>query len=776
MPGDGTDVTRAWGESLPDWANTFIEMLTGGQTWPEASESALWQMAEHYGQLQIALEEAAQDAVGSANAIRAGWDAPAAQVFDSINQSLFNGYNGRVVELAQNAYSYSARADAFGTETEYTKLGINIAFWIAIAEAFIAVLSAWWTAGSSLAAIAAIKAGLMAAIRRLMTKLTAVAARKIAVKAATKTAIQAGKVAVKKLATAEGRRAAVKMIGRELVEEVSEEVFIDALAQTIQIRGDTRQNWDFDKTQAAGIGAGTGAMVGLGLGPLTNALPLGRTTRSGINNAISSPAGGFVANGVVYGVWRNPYSMESVLGGFATSFGRPFNMSPFNPDTPGALGASARNAAANGTGLAAATGRIAAPFLPSGPSTGSNNNGTPPADGAPDNAAAPDNGTPPAPGSPQPEGAAATPGATPAAPGTPPAGTPAESTPPASGPAAPPAVPDAPGTPPATSPAESTSAAPGPAAPPAVPDAPGTPAAAPAAPLPAPATTSTSTATPSPGQPGSAAPNMPGQQAQPKTEFTRTPATDPDTEVVAADAPVAPTADSEGGIDPAPVGAQDPSGSEGAGAGVVGPAASSSTLPGQRTGFAHPRRVDNAIDRAMAPFGEALSPAAGSLEATGEPAPSTVAPAGAARASGTAPTARTAGATTRSATSGSATSGSATSGSATSRSAGAGGLSTHSSADQVAALHRPVRQPPPDRADLVVVSGWRRHPVAGLADPPGQLANSRSRCTTWRSTSTDNAIASPAYGCSTTPKPATSLQISICAPSTRFWTGSEPDC
>ena len=126
-------------------------------------------------------------------------------------------------------------------------------------------------------------------------------------------------------------------MGRELIEEIGEE-FIDFVAQYQQIKMGTRKEVDWNKSMAAIIGAGGGAIVGMKVaGPVsrvTGGVPgfAGRAITTGATNTIASPVGSFVANGVVYGQWENPFTADSLMGGFMGGAGRTGSISPFNPE------------------------------------------------------------------------------------------------------------------------------------------------------------------------------------------------------------------------------------------------------------------------------------------------------------------------------------------------------------------------------------------------------------------------------------------------------------
>ncbi|MBA3279192.1 MAG: hypothetical protein H0U22_10825, partial [Geodermatophilaceae bacterium] len=335
---------------MPDWADILVSGLSAGQFWPEGSESLLRQLSELYTELQGVLTEAANDGAGAYNVIRSGWDSPAALTFDQVADNLFTGFNSEVMALADNVYQYASQSSAFAQETEYTKISINVAFWVTITALFITVLALFWTGVGPAAAAAAAWATLQTVIRSLIAKLGLIWARQLTIKAASQAGVTAVKVAMTNLGRNLGTRAATgiggvpsqlvstlknpAVLGRELFEEITEETFIDAATQAYQINAlETRDSWDWQKTQASAIGAATGAVVGTFAGPLSAALPVGKPIRVGLNNMIASPAGSFMANGLVYDNWTNPFTATSLAGAFMGGAGRFYGNSPFDPNT-----------------------------------------------------------------------------------------------------------------------------------------------------------------------------------------------------------------------------------------------------------------------------------------------------------------------------------------------------------------------------------------------------------------------------------------------------------
>ncbi|WP_066940151.1 WXG100-like domain-containing protein [Microtetraspora fusca] len=333
------DVTPAWETgALPDWVvYTLVPLLSAGQEWPKASESKLSELAQAWEEMAAGLPPHAEPAGKAVRTVVAGWQAPATADFVGRAQNMFGnqaGLNG----ISRGALGYSGQASDFAVETQYSKLSVNVAFWVTAVAIAIAMYVAFFTAGSTTPLIGPYAQAGRAAIGRILARLAAVAGR------------GAGATQVAKLAALSGptgrsliARLLASPLGRELIEEMGEEFFIDGVAQYQQIQMGTRTDWDWDKSKAALIGAGTGAVAGMQLaGPIsriTSNVPgfAGRALSTGVSNMVASPAGSYIANGVVYGEWSNPFSGESLAGAFFGGVGRTGSISPFNPEVYTAL-------------------------------------------------------------------------------------------------------------------------------------------------------------------------------------------------------------------------------------------------------------------------------------------------------------------------------------------------------------------------------------------------------------------------------------------------------
>ncbi|MFC6542974.1 hypothetical protein ACFQES_40365 [Nonomuraea salmonea] len=371
-----SDVRPVWEtEALPDWVVYWlIPMLSAGQAWPSASEAGLSELARRYAALSDGAISSAEPAGSAARTIVTGWQAPATAKFVGRARELY-GKEGGMAGVSNNAHAYALQAQNFAVQTQYSKLSINVTFWVTVVAIAIVLLVNFFTAASATPLIGKYAAMARAAISRILSRLAAMAGKQVG-------AVRLAQVAA--LAGPTGRglllRFLASPIGRELVEEIGEEVFIAWKAQSQQIEMGTRKDLDWKELAATGLGAGTGAVAGTVLsGPIsrvTGVLPgfAGRAATTGAANTFASPVGSGLSMGVMYGEWQNPFTAESMTGAFLGGVGRTGTISPFNPDVVSALAhpatslASAYDAAARADAARAAAGSPAGG--PSGGPTG----------------------------------------------------------------------------------------------------------------------------------------------------------------------------------------------------------------------------------------------------------------------------------------------------------------------------------------------------------------------------------------------------------------------
>jgi hypothetical protein len=342
-----TDIRPAWeNDALPDWVNYFlIPLLASGQSWPKASESGLWELRVAYMDMVRVLLSSVEPTGTAVKTISDGWTAPAKpEAFTRIAEH-YDDKNG-VLAKAAAAVQRAQQVDYFAGETQYSKISVNVAFWITVVAIGIGLAAAVANP------LATAMVGLIARtghvrIALILQRLAAAAGRPAA-------ALTGGRVTTLAGAGAGSRLAGIALFA-ELVEEIGEELLIDALTQYKQIKMGTRDRWDWKKTGAAVVGAGGGALLGTKLGdPISrfagrvpgigalnrragddpgflNAVRRfpGRALSTGLNNMVTSPAASMLANGVVYGQWALP-SAEQFYGGFAAGAARTGSIAPTN--------------------------------------------------------------------------------------------------------------------------------------------------------------------------------------------------------------------------------------------------------------------------------------------------------------------------------------------------------------------------------------------------------------------------------------------------------------
>ncbi|WP_344474492.1 hypothetical protein [Nonomuraea monospora] len=349
------DVEPVWQtEALPGWVvHHLIPLLTAGQSWPKGSESRLWELRVEYVKLMNLLIGTLDPTAATVQTLNGSLQSPAKPAVFKRLAALSDDKAG-VVAKAQEAFSYAKMVDNFARETQYSKLSVNVAFWVAVIAAFIALVAAGFTPLAGLLVRSAGTAG-ASRIALIMQRLVLAASR-------AGTAAKSGQI-TKLAAAGTGGKFLNGALLYELFEEITEEVFIDVWAQYQQIKMGTRDTWDWKKIQAAAIGAGTGAVIGTKLGgPMsrfTNDLPgisrlnrmagdkpgvgnaflrfPGRALNTGLNNMAASPAGSIAANYVVYDQFALP-GAEGFYGGFLGGAGRTGTISPFNPSVALAIG------------------------------------------------------------------------------------------------------------------------------------------------------------------------------------------------------------------------------------------------------------------------------------------------------------------------------------------------------------------------------------------------------------------------------------------------------
>ncbi|MEU7453097.1 LysM peptidoglycan-binding domain-containing protein [Streptosporangium roseum] len=408
-PGDGfaTDVTPAWGESLPAWADTLIALLSAGQMWPDGSESTQWRLRTLWHELAQGLDAHVEEGVPVIDRTLQKWDAPPTDNSVANLESLYSPDSG-VPVLKENASAYAAKLGNFALETQYSKLSINVAFWISLIAISIGLVAVFFTGGLAARLIVLIAKKTRWDIDTILRRLAAAAGRSAGARAvlpAAQRVAAASNASTRTILSSAGRKALVV----ETVEESTEEGVIEGKAQGDQIKLGTRDRYDSRRIIDATIGGAVGGIVGMkaapgvsrmfGRGMASRGFP-GRTlqgiTQAGVVNIIASAAGGVVV-GLGHGRLTLPTG-ESSIGAFAGAAGRYGSLSPFNgaviqavrtPVTTFQSGLAASFAsydattAANTTNLATATTPPPDPASSESSPSGASPAGTPPTGGGP---------------------------------------------------------------------------------------------------------------------------------------------------------------------------------------------------------------------------------------------------------------------------------------------------------------------------------------------------------------------------------------------------------
>ncbi|MBT8224295.1 MAG: hypothetical protein HKP61_00700 [Dactylosporangium sp.] len=375
---DTFDQATGLGATLRDG----MSWVGAGEAWPSGDEDQLRQLAQLWVRLAGDINEYVQTADAGAMAAQLAWAGPAAEAFGAVWQQLGVSPQAGLPAMMNAAVAFGQGCDAAAMELEYCKLTVVISVYITVFAVFAALISAYWSFGTSTAAVppilAAGRQAVMVAFRQVATQLGREILTRQAVKLAVKQAAkQAIKTIARETATRLSRNALKKgllwELRRELIEEIGEELIIDVGAQAIQGHRGTRTEWDYQRTATAGLGGGIGAVLGIGMHKgfagfkkfkrwwsesldavtdfqaLPNLVrdqvqrqarktvmdkvtekiasnPIGRwttnTLQAGAYNSVISPVSSMLANKVVYGGdWEIP-DAEAFLGGFMGGAGR----------------------------------------------------------------------------------------------------------------------------------------------------------------------------------------------------------------------------------------------------------------------------------------------------------------------------------------------------------------------------------------------------------------------------------------------------------------------
>ncbi len=318
------DVAPAWGGGFPAGFDDFLAAVFSGETYPDGSETAAWQLSQQYADFHRIIVSSAGDYVTAAMQVAAGWDGATGQSFEQFARELAG--EGGLLAAADNALVYSQQIDNFAAQTQYSKYSINAAFYVAAAAVFAALVAAFFSFGAAAAALGPIGLAARSTVTRIIAELVMSVSRTFGVRAV-------GSAASRPL---------VAPLLAEGIEETGEELLIDIWSQLQQGRG-----WDWQKTLAAGLGGLFGGILGMrvftplveaaarrtpglrqlvtagldaagrpvrGIVPAFQRFP-GRAFVTGSSNAFTSPIASFFANAVAYGEFTIPSVRDGLNGG-----------------------------------------------------------------------------------------------------------------------------------------------------------------------------------------------------------------------------------------------------------------------------------------------------------------------------------------------------------------------------------------------------------------------------------------------------------------------------
>ncbi|SCL21525.1 Calpain family cysteine protease [Micromonospora nigra] len=358
------------------WVWDAICWVSAGEGWPSGDEDSMRELADAWREMADLLSETLAEADPAVMKILQAWGGGAGEAFGALWNQIGVDPNTGLPLVQEVAAAYAGGCDAAALEIEYAKLTVLIAVMITVIAVFVALLMAW-LGGVSAGAIPGILAAGRQAVTVAMRRLIAQMGRQLLTRAGMRAALRMAGTKVGQIVTSQGFRQGMSRLGRELVEEIGEELIIDVGAQAYQMNSGERTRWDTSRTVTAGLGGAYGAVLGTGLSAAARRVaprmpvsfsPSGLTfpgsgvvrwgsnsLAAGMQNAVVSPAASVLANGTMTGQWAMP-GADAFLGGFTSGAGR--------------SGLTAAGSA-TGSGLASLTNRaLGAPGISVGPGAG----------------------------------------------------------------------------------------------------------------------------------------------------------------------------------------------------------------------------------------------------------------------------------------------------------------------------------------------------------------------------------------------------------------------
>ncbi|GIJ40339.1 toxin glutamine deamidase domain-containing protein [Micromonospora andamanensis] len=324
------------------WVWDAICWVSAGEAWPSGDEDRMRELADAWQALADTVSETLGQADPAVMKILQSWGGGAGEAFGGLWNQIGVDPNTGLPLIQEISAAYAAGCDQAALEIEYAKLTVLIAVIITVIAVFVALLMAW-LGGVSAGAIPGILAGGRQAVTVAFRRLIAQMGRQLLTRAGMRAALRMAGTRIGQMVTSQGFRQGLNRLGRELLEEIGEELIIDVGAQAYQMHTGERRQWDGNRTLTAGVGGAYGAVLGTGMSwagrraaprmPFSfspsqlsfrgsGLVRWGSTSlASGAQNAVVSPAASVLANGTINGQWAMP-GADAFLGGFASGAGR----------------------------------------------------------------------------------------------------------------------------------------------------------------------------------------------------------------------------------------------------------------------------------------------------------------------------------------------------------------------------------------------------------------------------------------------------------------------
>jgi len=164
------------------------------------------------------------------------WVAPATAAFQQNRQGLLYTPGGGLLGVQANAVAQGLQAGNFGSSTEFGKLSINVAVWVALIAAFLVQLAAYFTGGAAEAGMVPISVSAREAIASILSRLAESVGERFGAKALAgleKKAIEAAEAAAERRAAEAAAEQTVKTAGKEALDGSGREALARATTRRV---------------------------------------------------------------------------------------------------------------------------------------------------------------------------------------------------------------------------------------------------------------------------------------------------------------------------------------------------------------------------------------------------------------------------------------------------------------------------------------------------------------------------------------------------------------